>query len=106
VPAAPGDRPLYNVTFDVTNPNRLAIGSWGGGVWTSEDGGLTWTDRNAGLPAGARVWRVGVDPEGRLFASVVEETLFQSADFGRTWRPDALAGSAVKKFLLLPKATK
>ena len=106
VPAAPGDRPLYNVTFDVTNPNRLAIGSWGRGVWTSEDGGQTWADRNAGLPAGARVWRVGVDPAGRLFASVVEETLFQSADFGRTWRPDALAGSAVKKFLLLPKAVK
>ena len=104
--AAPGDHPLYNVTFDVTNPKRLAFGSWGRGVWTSEDVGETWTDRNAGLPAAARVWRVGVDPEGRLYASVVAETLFRSEDFGRTWRADALAGSAVKKFLLVPRGTK
>lgn len=106
VPGAPADHPLYNVTFDVTNPRRLALGSWGRGVWTSEDGGETWTDRNAGLPAPARVWRVGVDPEGRLYASVVAETLFRSDDFGRTWRPDALAGSAVRRFVLLPRGPK
>jgi photosystem II stability/assembly factor-like uncharacterized protein len=70
-PACPSDRALYNVTFDVTNPQRFAIGSWAQGVLTSEDGGKTWTDRNAGLPDGHCVWRVGVDPEGRLYASVV-----------------------------------
>ena len=106
VPGAPADHPLYNVTFDVTNPRRLAIGSWGRGVWTSEDGGETWTDRNAGLPAPARVWRVGVDPEGRLHASVVAETLFRSDDFGRTWRPDTLVGSAVRRFVLVPRGPK
>lgn len=104
IAAVPSTHPLYNVTFDVTTAKRLALGSWALGVLTSEDGGRTWTDRNAGLPAAHHVWRVGVDPEGRLYASVAGETLFVSADFGRTWKPDALAGSQVNKFLLLPRA--
>jgi photosystem II stability/assembly factor-like uncharacterized protein len=106
LPAAPSTHALYNVTFDLTNPQRFALGSWGLGVLTSEDGGRTWTDRNAGLPVPHRVWRVGVDPAGLLYASVVAETLFVSADFGRTWKPDALAGSLVNKFLILPKRAK
>ena len=99
----PSTHPLYNVTFDVTQPQRLAIGSWGLGAWTSEDGGQTWTERNAGLPAPHRVWRVGIDPAGQLYASVVGATLFVSADFGRTWKPDSLVGSAVNRFLIQPK---
>jgi len=106
IAGAPASSPWYNVTFDVTNPQRLALGGWTPGVWTSEDGGRTWTDRNAGLPAAHHVWRVGVDPAGKLYASVAAETLFVSTDFGRTWQPDALAGSQVNKFLLLPRAEK
>jgi len=96
--------PIYNVTFDPTNPLRLAVGGWADGAWTSEDGGKTWTERNAGLPANPRVWRVGVDPSsGRLYASVFKETLYYSDDFGRTWHPDALAGSLVNNFISVPR---
>jgi len=104
MPEVPRDHALYNLTFDVTRPERLAIGSWGHGVMTSEDNGKTWQKRNAGLPEPHRVWRVGVDPKGRLYASVVEETLFISDDFGRTWRPDTLVGSLVNNFVLVPKS--
>ena len=103
IPGVPSSHALYNVTFDVTNPQRWAIGSWTYGVLTTEDGGRTWTERNAGLPEPHCVWRVGVGPAGRLYASVVKETLFVSADFGRTWQQDALAGSAVNNFLILPQ---
>jgi len=106
LPGVPLTHPLYNVTFDITDPKRLAIGSWGLGALTSEDGGQTWTDRNDGLPDPHRVCRVGVDPMGRLYASVVGATLFVSADFGRTWKPDSLAGFVVNKFLLQPKGVK
>jgi hypothetical protein len=34
----------------------------------------------------------------------VAETLFVSSDFGRTWKPDSLAGSVVNKFLIQPKS--
>jgi len=44
-----------------------------------------------------------VDPNGRLYASIFQETLFYSDDFGRTWQPDALAGSLVNYFIMLPK---
>jgi photosystem II stability/assembly factor-like uncharacterized protein len=106
IPGVPSEHTLYNVTFDVTNPLRFAIGSWTYGVLTTEDGGKTWTARNAGLPEPHCVWRVGVDPAGRLYASVVKETLFVSDDFGRTWKRDALEGSVVNSFILLPQAAK
>jgi len=106
IDAAPSTHPLYNVTFDVTNPQRLAVGSWSLGILTSEDGGTTWTDRNAGLPAPHNVWRVGIDPSGRLYASVAGQTLFVSADFGRTWRADTIAAAQVNKFVLVPRAAR
>jgi hypothetical protein len=100
----PAGKAYYNVTFDPTHPNRMAVASWARGVWTTEDGGETWNSRNAGLPENARAWRVGVDPnEGRLYASIFQETLYFSDDFGRTWHPDALEGSLVNAFLSVPR---
>jgi len=106
IEGVPSDRALYNVTFDPTDSQRFAVGSWAYGVLTTEDGGKTWTDRNAGLPENPRVWRVGVDPSGRLYASVYQETLYYSDDFGRTWHPDELAGSLVNYFVMLPKVSR
>ncbi|MCF7761907.1 MAG: hypothetical protein K9M98_15505, partial [Cephaloticoccus sp.] len=100
----PATHALYNITFDATNPQRIAIASWGLGVLTTEDGGKTWQDRNTGLPDLHQVWRVGVDPRGRLYVSVFKETLFHSDDFGRTWQPDSLKASSVNYFLTLPKS--
>jgi photosystem II stability/assembly factor-like uncharacterized protein len=113
----PRDKTIYNITFDGSNPARLAICGWNIGVMTSEDGGATWTVRNAGLPgkkAGFRmpcdppphaVSRVGVDPDtGRLYASVVGESLYMSDDFGRTWKDAGLEGSSVNRFIFVPRA--
>jgi photosystem II stability/assembly factor-like uncharacterized protein len=100
----PSEHALYNVSFDPTDASRLAVGSWTYGIWTSEDGGETWTDRNAGLPDPHRVMRVGVNPDsGRLYASVFKATLYFSDDFGRTWKPEALEGSLVRKFVTVPR---
>ncbi|MFI5355983.1 MAG: hypothetical protein ACHQ4G_01470 [Opitutales bacterium] len=103
----PGEHALYNVCFDGSNPQRLAVGSYTYGVLTSEDGGETWVARNAGLPAKRKVWRVGIDPEsGRLYASIAGEAIHSSDDFGRTWRSAGLPGSRVSSFAFVPKATK
>jgi photosystem II stability/assembly factor-like uncharacterized protein len=119
LPGVTTEKALYNIAFDPTHPARFAIGGWSVGVLTSEDGGATWTARNDGLPgkkAGFRkdcdppahcVWRVGVDPDsGRLYASVVGEALYASDDFGRTWTNEGLEGSAVNRFVFLPRAAK
>ena len=103
----PSAEALYNVAFDATNPLRYAIGSWTYGVLVTEDGGLTWTERNLGLPAEHCVFRVGVDPDnGRLYAAVYREAVYASDDFGRTWRKDGLEGSTVYNFVFVPRATK
>lgn len=103
----PSAEALYNVAFDGTNPNRFAISSWTYGVIVTEDGGKTWTDRNAGLPEDHCVFRVGIDPDtGRLMAGVYKEALYASEDFGRTWRNIGLEGSTIYNFVFVPSATK
>ena len=50
-------RNLYDIAFDPTAPNRIAVAGWGVGVAVSEDLGKTWQLRNAGLPSNVRVER-------------------------------------------------
>lgn len=103
LPQAPTDAALYNIAFDPTHPQRLAIGSYTFGVLTSEDGGATWSPRNENLPKPHRVWRVGIHPDdGRLFASVYQNAVYASDDFGRSWKSVGLEGSAVNCFHFLP----
>ncbi|MBL4574787.1 MAG: hypothetical protein JKY51_01635 [Opitutaceae bacterium] len=107
IAGVPSANALYNIAFDATNPQRLAIGSYTYGVLTSEDGGDTWTERNAGLPELHHVWRVGIDPDtGRLYASVYQTALFISDNFGQTWQNAGLEGSAINSFVFLPKTQK
>ena len=106
LPDVPSGATLYNVTFDPTNSQRMAIGSWTYGVYTSEDGGTSWVSRNLGLPASHHVWRVGVDPDtGRLYASVIESFLFFSDDFGHNWQNGGLDGSQISAFVFVPKSS-
>lgn len=102
-PTVPTSHALYNITLDPTRPQRLAIGSWGHGVLATEDGGKTWHPRNVGLPEPHRVWRVGIEPNtGRLFASVANEALYASDDFGHTWKRAAFEGSRINSFVTVP----
>jgi photosystem II stability/assembly factor-like uncharacterized protein len=103
----PADAALYNVAFDATRPERIAIASWVHGVLVTEDGGRTWAARNAGLPDAAHVFKVGIDPDnGRLYASLYASFIHVSDDFGRTWRQAGLEGSTVYNFVFVPKAAK
>jgi len=104
--ALPSAEAFYNVAFDPANPRRLALSSWTYGAFTSEDGGATWTERNAGLPDEHCVFRVGIDPDnGRLLSGIYREALFASDDFGRTWRNAGLPGGTVYSFVFVPKSS-
>ena len=92
------DRNTYDIAFDPTSPNRIALAVWGTGVVVSEDGGKTWQPRGRSLPS-LEIWAVAFDPakSGRLFASVHEEAIYVSEDAGLTWTRDGLEGSTVSR---------
>lgn len=83
------------IAVDPTDSNTVIAvfgGSFGGGeVWTTTDGGDSWTDRSAGLPDnpmqavvydGTRLLVGG----GQLFGSE-NVGLYRSTDVGATWTP-------------------
>jgi hypothetical protein len=98
-------RNLYDIAFDPTTPNRVAVAGWGIGVAVSEDSGRTWTTRGRSLP-NSDVWSIVFDPSksGRLFASVHEEAVYVSEDAGATWKHDGLHGSVVNRMKFVPEA--
>ncbi len=100
-------RNLYDISFDPTEPRRIALAGWGPGVQVSEDGGRTWEARNAGFPRND-VWSVAFDPghPGRLYASVHEEAVYVSDDAGRHWRKDGLEGTVAYRMLFVPEVSK
>ncbi|HEY5550321.1 MAG TPA: YCF48-related protein [Opitutaceae bacterium] len=105
IPGVPSEKALYNVAFDPTQRGRIAIASWTYGIFTSEDDGRTWAERNTGLPPLNRVWRTAVDPDdGRLYAAVYEQALYASSDFGRIWQSIAMEGSVIRNFIFVPRA--
>ncbi len=95
---------LHNVAFDPAHPKRIAIAGWGAGIAVSDDGGVTWSRRDRGLPS-RNIWRAVFDPDrsGTLYASVHEEAVFVSGDAGRTWRKAGLEGSLVTGFVFVPE---
>ena len=65
----------------------ILAGSYGNGLYRSEDGGATWSRADEGLTASA--FRcLGPDPlnPGALLAGTEPARLFQSYDGGQTWR--------------------
>lgn len=100
-------RNLYDIAFDPTNPQRIALCGWGPGVVVSEDGGKTWQERNNGLPL-RDVWSVVFDPDrpGRMLASVHEEALYVSEDAGRSWRRYGLDESVAFRMRFIPEVVR
>ncbi len=65
----------------------ILAGSYGNGMYRSEDGGATWSPANAGLTASAFRY-IGPDPlhPGALLTGTEPGRLFRSGDGGRTWQ--------------------
>ncbi len=70
-------------------PWTMISGGSGGGVFRSDDGGMTWRKLTAGLPAGP-TGRIGlaVGTRGRVYAIIQakEGDLWRSDDGGASWR--------------------
>ncbi len=75
------------LALDPRDPAVLYLGTVGGGVAKSADGGRTWAD--LGLPE-ADVFSLAVGPaDGAVYAGTEPSRLFRSDDGGQTWREPA-----------------
>lgn len=96
-------RTLYDLAWDPFDPKRIVVAGFGFGIAISEDSGLTWSFRNAGLPR-HDAWSLAFDPDhrGRIYVSIHEEALYVSDDLGKTWRSDGLPGTTIYRIQFVP----
>ncbi len=79
---------VVNVIVDPTNSSVLYAGTWGNGIYKSEDAGATWTHKVEGLRS-PYIYEIAIDPANpqHLLASVYTHGIDQSFNGGATWAP-------------------
>jgi photosystem II stability/assembly factor-like uncharacterized protein len=83
-----------SVAMDAANPSTLFVGLAASaigaerGVRRSDDGGATWARAEQGLPEGAQVETIAVDPvnASTVYAGT-RQGIYRSRDSGETWLP-------------------
>ena len=101
-PIAQGSSPVSGlvsaIAINPSNSNLIYIGTAGGGVWRTDDGGTSWNpifDRQLSLGVG-EPGALAIDPNNtdviyvgtsRRVSAQPQAGLFKSTDGGTTWRP-------------------
>jgi photosystem II stability/assembly factor-like uncharacterized protein len=78
---------ILDIQLNPLNP-RVLYASTAGGLHKSEDGGGTWFRYDNGLPNGAIVQIVAIDPRNpaMVFAATIGDGVFRSTDGGANWQ--------------------
>jgi photosystem II stability/assembly factor-like uncharacterized protein len=116
-PALPGGR-VPAVAGSATDPNLYYLGSAGGGVWKSQDGGETWQAVFADKPVSA-IGAVAIDPSNNdnVWVGTGEanprndvsygDGVYKSTDGGKTFEHVGLSGTRhISRILIDPKDSK
>jgi photosystem II stability/assembly factor-like uncharacterized protein len=83
--------PVYSLAADPRRPGQLYCGTFGQGLWRSQDGGDSWQPAGQGIPY-AEVTAVAVGPlehtpsGGVVWAGTEPSALFRSEDGGQSWQ--------------------
>lgn len=78
------------VAVDPQHPSRVYCGTWGNGLWRSDDSGRTWEPVGPGVSP-ADITAVAVSPAERVnglgvvYAGTEPSAVFRSGDGGETW---------------------
>src|SRR5947209_3520219 len=79
------------LAVDPHRPERVYCGTFGRGLWWSDDAGASWQPAGEGI-SHTEVMSVAVDPNerhggyGTVWAGTEPSTIFRSDDGGETWR--------------------
>ena len=76
------------IAIDPSTPTTIYVGTDGGGVFKSTDGGSTWTPINSGL-TDLKVTALAIDwfTPSRIYAGTENGGIFSSSDYGESWFP-------------------
>lgn len=87
------------------NPNIVYLTQWGGGVYRSGDGGVTWQPRNAGL-GDLWIYALAVHPSNCdvVYVAANERGVWQTTDGGASWSPrnSGLGNLATRSIAMAP----
>ena len=87
-PRGPRDLPVHAIAWDARRPDRILIGTEGGGIWRSDDRGEHFRDASRGLTA-LRVSALAAQ-DGEILAAVrsagAASGVYSSFDGGRTFQ--------------------
>jgi photosystem II stability/assembly factor-like uncharacterized protein len=107
------------IAVDANNTNRIFVGSAGGGVWGSSDGGSSWSPLTANAPVGTSyIGSLAMDPDNTsvLYAGTGEanyttvsyagQGILKSTDGGQTWQllgQQQFSGYSISKIVVDPE---
>jgi photosystem II stability/assembly factor-like uncharacterized protein len=74
----------YSLAADPRRPERVYCGTFGQGLWRSDDAGSTWAPVGPGI-ASDEVMSVAVGPDGVVWAGTEPSMLYHSEDGGTSW---------------------
>ena len=78
-----------SVTFDPRNPNRAYCGTFGDGLWKSDDGGQTWDRIGKDAISSNNVMSVSVsrlEQGNKVYVGTEPSALYRSDDEGYSWQ--------------------
>jgi len=77
---------IVTLAYDPTNTNIVYAGSWGAGVYKSDDGGQSWTTINTGLD-NLLIQSLAVNPGNPeiIYAGTYKSKLYKSINGGQSW---------------------
>ncbi len=84
----PESADVVTIAYDREVEDRVYLGTWGAGVFISEDGGIQWKRRSSGLE-NLYIQRLAVDPQqaGVVYAGTYGSGVFKTSDGGWNWHP-------------------
>ena len=100
----PGVGRITSIAIDASNENHIIVGSPGGGVWKTLDGGINWSVLTDNL-SNIYVYSLTIDPTNSniYYWGTRSGIIFKSIDAGATWNQLADTGNGyVNKILIHP----